>query len=78
MDYAYAIEKVKQGSHARRENWVDNKIRMATYGDQDHINVSHLSGIIVSECPSRKCDCVVCIYNATEEDKQAQDWVVLN
>ncbi len=78
MNYSEAKEKVEAGGEARRSAWpTDRKIRLATIGDYDYINYPNLDGVIVSDCPSQKCDCKICIYNPTPDDKLGEDWTIL-
>lgn len=75
MNFSEAEQHVKAGGEARRDTWNDGqKIRLSHIGDNDFINYDKLDGLIVLECPNRKCDCHVCIFNPSEDDKKAEDW----
>ena len=78
MTYEEAEQQVLKGKEATRSGWENKqKIRMGQLSDFDYINYDNLTSVIVSECAERKCDCIICLYNPTPADQQAQDWEIL-
>ncbi len=79
MNYGEARSKVLEGTPVRESSWKgDRKIRLATDGDVDYLNFDSLDGLIVTDCPSKECDCVVCLYQPTEAETLSKNWEVVN
>lgn len=77
MQYNFIKEKISRGHKVRRLSWTNCMIvRAAEEADEDHINYPH-TGLFVSSCDMRSCDCKIAIYNPTPADEMADDWVVI-
>ena len=76
MQYNFLKDKISKGLPATRKSWGDCKIvRAAVEGDYDFINYPP-TGLFVTDCPKRECDCKIAIYNPSKEDLAADDWVI--
>lgn len=78
MNYDQAQAKVKEGNKVTRIGWGACKtIRLAKESDHDFANGYDVIGLTMEDCETKICDCKIGIYHPTEEDKKAEDFIIV-
>ncbi len=68
-----------EGKTVRRSEWPDCKvIRYPQDADNDFfMHLENKEGLIVEDC-KKVCDCSIGVWIPAPEDKEADDWIILN
>ncbi len=78
MNFAQALEKIKEGWVVSRTTWACKVIRRWRDSDADFFmsEFDH-TGAIIQEC-NQSCDCKIGIWVQEEGDKEADNWFLLH
>lgn len=78
MTRTQIITATRDGSCFRRSTWeFQKKVRAAHEGDRDYIGVIEVKDIFVEDCV-KPMDCSIRIWVPEEEDKNADDYEIVN
>ena len=78
FNYEAAQHKIKEGQTLTRAGWGACKtIRLAKDSDQDYVGEVDLEGLTMEDCATKICDCKIGIFHPTEEDKKAEDYIIV-
>ncbi len=76
LSYKEVMSCLSESKKASRRSWDTCKvIRLAKESDVDYINYP-IEGILVSDCDMARCDCKIAIYQPSQEDLDATDWMI--
>lgn len=78
MNYIAAVEAImKDGQTIIKHTWDCCKtIRRGTGADIEYTNYL-VEELIVEDCSNRNCECKIAIWQPTEEDKKADDYIIV-